>query len=266
MQLICDGARQKAEVLDTTIEEYKEVYIKARREFTTVVDVSLLAMLLRDVDEKSVNNYMHGQGAEQEALRAAARGGRGGRGARGARGAGGAGGGRAGRGGGGGAAPRRRNNDDDADEEDSDGDGGPAGGGGAVRASARPTRGRSTTTRGRGRGTAAGVGPSKRRPANDQGEFFRQGSVTFVSTTDDQASDTPECGCGNPAVPRTVTKPDSAHTGRGFWTCAKPHELVQVDRIRPNVPPRPVVLLRPAGPLPTMITTPPRRARGLGER
>jgi len=39
MQLICDGARQKGEVLDTTIHEYKEVYIKARREFTTVVDV-----------------------------------------------------------------------------------------------------------------------------------------------------------------------------------------------------------------------------------
>ena len=59
-------------------------------------------------------------------------------------------------------------------------------------------------------------------------------------------------------------KANSAGSSNGGMTI--PHELVQVDRIRPNVPPRPVVLLRPAGPLPTMITTPPRRARGLGER
>ena len=42
MQLICDGARNKTEVLDTTIEEYKEVYIKAKREFETVVNVRQL--------------------------------------------------------------------------------------------------------------------------------------------------------------------------------------------------------------------------------
>jgi len=40
MQLICDGVKGKGEVLDTTIEEYKEVYIKAKREFDTVVNVS----------------------------------------------------------------------------------------------------------------------------------------------------------------------------------------------------------------------------------
>jgi len=40
MQLICDGAKNKTEVLDTTIDEYKEVYIKAKREFETVINVS----------------------------------------------------------------------------------------------------------------------------------------------------------------------------------------------------------------------------------
>lgn len=36
------------------------------------------------------------------------------------------------------------------------------------------------------------------------------------------SSDVPECSCGDFAVSRTVSKPDSAHAGRGFWTCAKP--------------------------------------------
>jgi DNA topoisomerase-3 len=40
MQMICDGVRHKREVLDQSVEEYKEVYIKARREFDTIVEVS----------------------------------------------------------------------------------------------------------------------------------------------------------------------------------------------------------------------------------
>lgn len=43
MQLICDGVRGKREILQTTIEEYKEVFVKARREFQTVIDVSFPA-------------------------------------------------------------------------------------------------------------------------------------------------------------------------------------------------------------------------------
>lgn len=36
MQLICDGQATKREVLDQTIEQYKEVYVKARREMETL--------------------------------------------------------------------------------------------------------------------------------------------------------------------------------------------------------------------------------------
>ena len=39
MQLICDGVQPKREVLDHTIEQFKEVYIKAKREFEVVVNV-----------------------------------------------------------------------------------------------------------------------------------------------------------------------------------------------------------------------------------
>lgn len=44
MQLICDGVRGKREILQTTIEEYKEVFVKARREFQTVIDVGFLPL------------------------------------------------------------------------------------------------------------------------------------------------------------------------------------------------------------------------------
>lgn len=41
MQRICDGLQTKRDVLHFTIEQYKEVYIKAKREFETVINVSL---------------------------------------------------------------------------------------------------------------------------------------------------------------------------------------------------------------------------------
>ena len=40
MQLICDGIQSKRDVLLFSIDQYKEVYIKARREFATVIEVS----------------------------------------------------------------------------------------------------------------------------------------------------------------------------------------------------------------------------------
>lgn len=46
MQLICDGIQPKREVLDYTIEQFKEVYIKARREFEVVVNVCQLVISL----------------------------------------------------------------------------------------------------------------------------------------------------------------------------------------------------------------------------
>ncbi|GMK55375.1 hypothetical protein CspeluHIS016_0204310 [Cutaneotrichosporon spelunceum] len=53
LELICEGQQTKAEVLSTSVEEYKEVFIKARRDFDTVVN--------------SVTEYLHGQGEVQQA-------------------------------------------------------------------------------------------------------------------------------------------------------------------------------------------------------
>lgn len=42
MQLICDGQQTKQDVLAFSIDQYKEVFIKAKQEFNTVVTVSAL--------------------------------------------------------------------------------------------------------------------------------------------------------------------------------------------------------------------------------
>ena len=44
MERICEGALVKAQVLATTIEQYKEVYVTVRRGFDTVIEVSLCFM------------------------------------------------------------------------------------------------------------------------------------------------------------------------------------------------------------------------------
>ncbi|WWC86943.1 uncharacterized protein L201_001823 [Kwoniella dendrophila CBS 6074] len=203
MQLVCDGAKVKREILDQTIDEYKEVFIKAKRDFDMVIE--------------SVDNYLHGRGEAQEALRAATQSRRG-RGAAAPRGTAPR-GGRGGRGGGAeGTARRGRNNDDDEDEDVDDGDydDGPPRGGGRTRGT-RGARGSSTsgtTTRGRGSrgGAAAGNGSSgttrKRNHDNDDNDNFAGGSKM--------------CSCEAPAVSRTVQKADSPHVGRQFWTCLKP--------------------------------------------
>jgi len=41
MQMICDGVATKNEVLQDSIEQYQEVYVKAKREFETVVQVRI---------------------------------------------------------------------------------------------------------------------------------------------------------------------------------------------------------------------------------
>ena len=52
MQLICDGVRHKREVLEQSVEEYKEVYIKAKREFETIVEVGF-ALRMSSIREKA---------------------------------------------------------------------------------------------------------------------------------------------------------------------------------------------------------------------
>jgi hypothetical protein len=39
MQLVCDGLATKNDVLVETIDQYKEIFIKARREIATLKDV-----------------------------------------------------------------------------------------------------------------------------------------------------------------------------------------------------------------------------------
>jgi hypothetical protein len=39
MQLICDGFRTKREVIDESLEQYKAVFVKARRDFHVLVEV-----------------------------------------------------------------------------------------------------------------------------------------------------------------------------------------------------------------------------------
>ena len=46
MEKICEGAMEKADVLATTIEQYKEVYVTVRREFDIVMEVGLFPMLI----------------------------------------------------------------------------------------------------------------------------------------------------------------------------------------------------------------------------
>jgi DNA topoisomerase-3 len=41
MQLICDGQQTKRDVLEFSINQYKEVFIKAKREFNTIVNVGV---------------------------------------------------------------------------------------------------------------------------------------------------------------------------------------------------------------------------------
>lgn len=42
MVLICDGQRARREVLDETLDEYRQVFLKARQQFGTLIDASLL--------------------------------------------------------------------------------------------------------------------------------------------------------------------------------------------------------------------------------
>ncbi|ODO09647.1 hypothetical protein I350_01860 [Cryptococcus amylolentus CBS 6273] len=152
MKLICEG-RNKGQILAQTIDEYKDIFVRARQEFQTITDC--------------VQSYLTGQGEAQQALRAmnrgrgAARGARGAargeaRGARGGAGrgarGGGGGAGRGGGAGGGGGAPRGRGRRDDEEDSDEDSDPGPGRGGG---------RGRGGAARGRGRG-AGTVAPARR--------------------------------------------------------------------------------------------------------
>lgn len=41
MQLICDGLESKRDVLEASLTQYREVFIKAKRDFETLYNVGL---------------------------------------------------------------------------------------------------------------------------------------------------------------------------------------------------------------------------------
>jgi len=46
MVQVCEGTRTKNEMLNQSIDQYKEIFIMAKREFNKVVSVRLLASLI----------------------------------------------------------------------------------------------------------------------------------------------------------------------------------------------------------------------------
>lgn len=53
MQLICDGVQSKRDVLQFSVDQYKEVFTKARRDFATIIDVSSPILLHSQANNES---------------------------------------------------------------------------------------------------------------------------------------------------------------------------------------------------------------------
>ncbi|THH02191.1 hypothetical protein EW145_g6782 [Phellinidium pouzarii] len=207
---VCERTKSKNDMLAQSIDQYKEVFIKARREFNKVVT--------------SVSKYIEGEG-RQEGGGAAARGGPGNRPARG----GGRGGGRGGDGGGG-------NGGGDAGGGRGAGGGGggpPYGGSGAPRKRGRPPKRRNVDSDDEiidmdgptfvPRPQVPAPLPPAKKPV------FRTASSTAPrsrarSTAEappDSSSGSPidvKCRCNVSAGERTVVK-EGPNTGRRFWKC-----------------------------------------------
>ncbi|CCO27752.1 hypothetical protein BN14_01739 [Rhizoctonia solani AG-1 IB] len=175
-----------------SIDQYKEVFIRAKQQFHLVVD--------------SVRQRING--GPIAANNDIAPNGRGGRGGAGGRGTGGRGGGR---GGGGGQGNRRPPGDD----QDSDSEGGGGAGRGAGRGRRATTRGRAATSpvarRGRG-------GKSTAQPDNAPQPARRV--VSAAQPMGDELRQGVTCQCGEPAGERTVMK-EGPNKGRKFFTCGK---------------------------------------------
>ncbi|KAH7920702.1 prokaryotic type I DNA topoisomerase [Leucogyrophana mollusca] len=194
MVQVCEGTKSKDEMLAESIEQYKDMFITAKREFEKVIS--------------SVRRYIGGNGG----------------GGPGPGGGGGAGGRGAGGGGGGGSG-----DDSDGDGGDGRGRGGGVRGGrgrGAARgAGAPPSRGR-----GRGATRAAppppdsddGVdeppapAPPPRAPISRSAPISRAPSQAAASSSRTQGS--LNCDCGVPAT-RKVVERESTRKGEAFYGC-----------------------------------------------
>lgn len=220
MVQVCEGIKTKDEMLVQSIEQYKDMYVMAKREFHKVIEVNLFALLSFLSSDmtilQSVRRYIEGAGARNAG-----------------NGEGNGGPGRGG-GGGGGGAPRSRGRgrgNDRGDSDDGDGDGAP------------PAGGRS---RGRGRGAAPqapGRAPPPSRNADskpyslslpgshritpDIGLLQRKPRSSLRETAPragpsnhSSSSRSPRCDCGIPASKKRVTQ-KSAREGKQFYACAQ---------------------------------------------
>lgn len=224
MALICAGQRTKADVLNETIEEYKEVYMKTKQQMQTLID--------------AVREYVDGNG-NAGAPAPPPQGNAGGA-----------------RGNGGGGNRRGNNNNDDGDDSDDSQGGGPPAGrgrggarggrggrGGAASApthqaasraaparAAPPARGAPANRGGRGGGAGPSVNNGRPFPKPDDNDEnrndssgqgkFRRFIITNLANSYFPTHTGPMCGCHQEAVERTVVK-DGPNTGRKFWACMK---------------------------------------------
>ncbi|GAA5864271.1 hypothetical protein JCM3774_001276 [Rhodotorula dairenensis] len=186
---VCDGTRNKHDVINQTLDEYREVFYRTKHQMQAFV--------------ATVRQYVEGQAGQQY-------------GGAGGGGGGGGGGGRGGRGAGAGQS-------DDSDDGD---DGAPLPRGGARGGGRGAARG--GNARGRGRAAAAAAaGPARAAaaPGRGRGGAAAPRSRAQVETSDDGdeglTADLPLCNCPETAVERTVSK-EGPNKGRKFFGCAKP--------------------------------------------
>ncbi|KAH7888880.1 DNA topoisomerase [Phlebopus sp. FC_14] len=203
MVQVCQGAKSKDEMLMQSIEQYREMYVMAKREFDKVIS--------------SVRRYIEGNGARNTV---------------GGSGPGGGGG----RGNGGGHGRGRR---DGGGGDDGGGPRGNAGGGrGADRSAAPASSGRS-----RGTAAPRPPSPDnldninasaqiRARPPTPTSRASAPSSRTSAARPDPSVSTSrtyvnhasssrqPECGCGIPAKRTQVTQ-KSAREGKQFYACAE---------------------------------------------
>ncbi|PWN47952.1 prokaryotic type I DNA topoisomerase [Violaceomyces palustris] len=185
MKLICEGQRTKQQTIDESLDEYRMVYAKAKREFETIVgtvDRYVSAADERDEDDGGAAE----DGGDMVGINGAFDGDEPGPPPAGSRSRG---------------RPSARGTRT------------------STRGSISTGRGGSRTAARR----AAPERPSDRCSFAEPSRMTapRQGDRNGKSRAIDRSEDGPGCHCGNPTVERTVVK-DGPNKGRKFWRCPKP--------------------------------------------
>ncbi|KWU47267.1 prokaryotic type I DNA topoisomerase [Rhodotorula sp. JG-1b] len=180
---VCDGTRNKNDVINQTLDEYREVFYRTKQQMQAFV--------------ATVRQYVEGQAGQQN-------------------GGGGGGGG----GGGHGAAQSDDSDDEDGGAQPPRGGargrgrgaarGGNARGRGRAAAAGAAGPARGTAARGRGRGDAAA--PHSRAQVDSDDDH---------DDHNDHTANVPLCNCPETAAERTVSK-EGPNRGRKFFGCAKP--------------------------------------------